>query len=62
MVEVQGTCAPEFEAVQAAFADNFEQGNELGASACVTLHGEPVDGLELTRQIKKLDLPLAPPV
>jgi CheY-like chemotaxis protein len=27
-----------------------------------TLHGEPVDGLELTRQIKKLDLPLAPPV
>jgi CheY-like chemotaxis protein len=27
-----------------------------------TLHGEPVDGLELTRQIKKLNLPAAPPV
>lgn len=42
MVEIQGTCAPEFEAVRAAFANNFEQGNELGASACVTLHGETV--------------------
>jgi len=27
-----------------------------------TLHGEPVDGLELTRQIKKLNLPSTPPV
>lgn len=27
-----------------------------------TLHGEPVDGLELTRQIKKLPLPVTPPV
>jgi CheY-like chemotaxis protein len=27
-----------------------------------TLNGEPVDGLELTRQIKKLDIPLCPPV
>jgi CheY-like chemotaxis protein len=27
-----------------------------------TLHGEPVDGLELTRQIKKLNLPCPPPV
>ena len=27
-----------------------------------TLHGEPVDGLELTRQIKKLDVMPAPPV
>ena len=27
-----------------------------------TLHGEPVDGLELTRQIKKIELPASPPV
>ncbi|MEZ5183687.1 MAG: serine hydrolase domain-containing protein [Acidimicrobiales bacterium] len=42
MVEIQGTCAPEFEAVRTAFAANFEKGEELGASACVTLHGETV--------------------
>ena len=42
MVEIQGTCAPEFEAVRTAFAANFDKGEELGASACVTLHGETV--------------------
>jgi CubicO group peptidase (beta-lactamase class C family) len=41
-IEIHGECAPEFEAVRAAFAGNFEQGNELGASACVTVHGETV--------------------
>ncbi len=41
-VEVQGTCKPGFEAVQAAFEANFDQGNELGASACVTVGGETV--------------------
>lgn len=40
--EIHGTCTPEFEAVRTAFAANFEQGNELGASASVTLHGETV--------------------
>ena len=42
MTEIQGTCTPEFDAVRTAFAANFEQGNELGASACVTRHGETV--------------------
>jgi CubicO group peptidase (beta-lactamase class C family) len=42
MTEIHGTCKPEFEAVRTAFAANFEQGNELGASACVTRHGETV--------------------
>src|SRR5690606_18675957 len=42
MTEINGTCAPGFEAVRDAFAANFDQGNELGASACVTLRGETV--------------------
>lgn len=42
MVEVNGTWAPEFEAVRTTFASHFEQGLELGASACVTLDGETV--------------------
>jgi CubicO group peptidase (beta-lactamase class C family) len=42
MTEVHGTCTPEFEAVRTAFLANFEAGNELGASACVTRHGETV--------------------
>lgn len=42
MTEISGTCAPGFEAVRDAFAANFDQGNELGASACVTLRGETV--------------------
>jgi CubicO group peptidase (beta-lactamase class C family) len=42
MTEIHGSCKPEFEAVRAAFAANFDQGTELGASACVTLHGETV--------------------
>jgi CubicO group peptidase (beta-lactamase class C family) len=41
-VEIQGTCAPEFEAVRAAFAGNFDQGLEIGASACITVDGETV--------------------
>ena len=42
MTEIHGTCTPGFEAVHDAFAANFDQGLELGASACVTLHGETV--------------------
>jgi CubicO group peptidase (beta-lactamase class C family) len=45
MVEIQGACAPEFEAVRTAFAANFDQGLELGASACVTVDGETVADL-----------------
>ncbi|MBX3285833.1 MAG: beta-lactamase family protein, partial [Actinobacteria bacterium] len=42
MTEIHGTCTPEFEAVRAAFAANFEQGLEQGASVSVTHHGETV--------------------
>ena len=42
MTEIHGVCRPEFEPVRDAFAANFDQGNELGASVGVTLHGEPV--------------------
>jgi CubicO group peptidase (beta-lactamase class C family) len=41
-VEIHGTCEPEFEAVQAAFAGNFEEGLERGASVCVTHRGRTV--------------------
>ena len=42
MTEIHGTCAEGFEPVRDAFAANFDQGLETGASACITLHGEPV--------------------
>jgi CubicO group peptidase (beta-lactamase class C family) len=40
--EIHGECDPRFEAVRAAFAANFAQGHERGASAAVTLEGETV--------------------
>ena len=42
MTEIHGTCDDEFEPVQAAMAVNFDSGQELGASVCVTLGGNPV--------------------
>jgi CubicO group peptidase (beta-lactamase class C family) len=42
MVDVHGTCDPRFERVREAFASNFEQGLDAGASVAVTLRGEPV--------------------
>jgi CubicO group peptidase (beta-lactamase class C family) len=42
MTEIHGTCTPDFEAVRTAFAANFEQGLEQGASVSVTHHGETV--------------------
>lgn len=41
-VEVHGTCKPEYEAVQARFAQHFAEGLERGASVSVTRHGETV--------------------
>lgn len=40
--EIHGTFDPRFESVRDAFAANFEQSNEVGASAVVTLNGETV--------------------
>jgi len=42
VVDVQGECDPRFAGVREAFVANFDEGNELGASVAVTLHGEPV--------------------
>jgi len=38
----QGHCAPGFEPVRDAFADNFKDGEEVGASVAVTRNGVPV--------------------
>ena len=41
-MEINGICAPGFEAVREAFAKNFAEGLEVGAAAAVTVNGEPV--------------------
>jgi CubicO group peptidase (beta-lactamase class C family) len=41
-VEIHGECHPRFGRVRDAFAREFAQGNELGASLCLTLEGETV--------------------
>ena len=42
MVDISGRCEPGFEAVKDAFAPNFEQNGDVGASCAVALHGELV--------------------
>ena len=42
MMESQGYCADEFEAVRDAFQENFATGDELGASVCVVHDGKVV--------------------
>jgi CubicO group peptidase (beta-lactamase class C family) len=42
MADIDGTCDPRFEAVREAFIANFDQGLEVGASACVVQDGETV--------------------
>ena len=41
-VKIEGTCDPKFNRVKDAFAQNFEQRNELGAATAVTLDGKTV--------------------
>ncbi len=41
-IKLEGTCAPQFENVRDAFAKEFADGNELGASLCVTVEDEIV--------------------
>lgn len=41
-IEIHGHCAPGFEGVREAFAANFAQGLDDGASVCVTVDGTPV--------------------
>jgi len=40
--EIQGRCHPKFTRVRDAFAKEFADGNEVGASLCLTLEGETV--------------------
>jgi CubicO group peptidase (beta-lactamase class C family) len=40
--QIEGACAPGFERVLAAFAENFASRQEVGASVCVTHRGETV--------------------
>lgn len=42
MTEIHGFTTPQFEGVRAAFAANFANGSDIGASVAVTLGGEPV--------------------
>ncbi len=42
MTEIHGTVAPGFESVRDAFAANWEQQGEVGASVCATVDGEVV--------------------
>jgi CubicO group peptidase (beta-lactamase class C family) len=42
VTEIHGVCDSRFEAVRTAFGAHFDEGQELGASVAVTLHGEPV--------------------
>ena len=41
-IEIHGSCDPRFAGVRKVFEQGFERGEELGASVCVTLEGEPV--------------------
>jgi CubicO group peptidase (beta-lactamase class C family) len=44
-VVIHGSCAPGYERVRAAFAQNFEERDELGASVAVVASGRPVVNL-----------------
>lgn len=41
-IHIEGTCHPDFEAVHAAFEENFRRRGELGAAVCVYRDGEKV--------------------
>ena len=41
-ITIEGMCAPGFEGVREAFAENFRNRREVGASVCITHRGETV--------------------
>src|SRR5580693_4795480 len=43
--KIEGSCDPKFTGVLDAFAENFEQGDELGASVCILAEGRVVADL-----------------
>lgn len=56
-MEIQGICKPEFAGVKAAFAENFEQRGEVGASVAVSLEGELVVDLWAGHRDRERTLP-----
>jgi CubicO group peptidase (beta-lactamase class C family) len=42
MMEIHGFCDPQFQPLKDAFAQNFADGLEVGASVAAALHGKPV--------------------
>jgi CubicO group peptidase (beta-lactamase class C family) len=42
MADVQGTCDPRFEGVRRALSNQLDNGDDVGASVAVFLHGDPV--------------------
>ncbi len=42
MTDIQGTCDERYQAVHSAFAANFDEGGDVGASVAVLVDGEPV--------------------
>ncbi|MCY4212338.1 MAG: serine hydrolase [Gammaproteobacteria bacterium] len=42
MLDIHGTCNPQFEGVKAVFEENFEQRGDVGACVAVSVEGEPV--------------------
>jgi CubicO group peptidase (beta-lactamase class C family) len=51
-MEIAGTCHDRFAPVREAFASNFENGLEVGASLAVTVEGEPVVDLWAGEAVK----------
>lgn len=41
-VEIKGTCSDAYVELKEAFAANFADGLEIGASLCLSLHGETI--------------------
>src|SRR6267378_3622611 len=39
---IEGECDPKFDAVLAAFVENFDKRDEVGASVCINLEGRKV--------------------
>ena len=55
--EIRGRAHPKFEPVKEAFAKEFADGNEVGASLCVTLEGELVVDLWAGSKDREGELP-----
>ena len=48
-VEIHGECDSRFGAVREAFEENFSERGDIGAAVAVTIEGEPVVDLWVTK-------------